>query len=127
MPRRKRVTANEMIRNGGLINFTKAVAYAAQYGTACSEAGRLLTPDEYGEWVGLSRSQAYRQQRAWRACVPDHSVLEVVSEEALTARGFSEDQREEVIARELAGGPAEPAPPPVDGRSLRWERERRGR
>jgi uncharacterized protein YjiS (DUF1127 family) len=104
MPRRKRITANEMIRNGGLMNFRRALRHAARYGTACREAGHLLTLDEYRDWMGLSRSQAFREQQAWRACCGELSVLEVVSTEALESKGFTEDEREETIARELAGG-----------------------
>lgn len=103
MPRRKRITANEMIRSGGLLNFRRAVRHAARYGKACGEAGRLLGVEEYAEWVGLSRSQAFREQAAWRACCGDYSVVEVVSTEALASKGFTEEQREELIARELAG------------------------
>jgi uncharacterized protein YjiS (DUF1127 family) len=103
MARRKRITANEMIRNGGLLNFRRAVRHASRYGRACREAGQLLTLDEYRDWMGLSRSQAFREQAAWRACCGDFSVVEVVSTEALESKGFTEEQREELIARELAG------------------------
>ena len=102
MPRRKRMTASQMILNGGLLNFRHAVRHAARYGSACSAEGRLLTLAEYQEVTGLSRAQAFREQKAWRACCGSLSVLEVVSEEALRDKGFTEDEREEVIARELA-------------------------
>ncbi len=104
LPERVRISTNEMIRNGGLFNFRRAVRFAARYGQACDLAGRLLTIEEYGEFVGLSRSQAFREQASWRACCGKVSVLEVVSAEALRSRGFSEAEREEAIARELAGG-----------------------
>lgn len=100
---RKKLTANEMIRSGGLLNFRRSLRHASRYGQACELAGRLLTIEEYGEFVGLSRSQAFREQAAWRACCGRLSVFEVVSTEALAKRGFSEEQREDVIARELAG------------------------
>lgn len=102
-PRRAKMTAHRMILNGGFLNFRRAVRHAARYGAACSMEGRLLTLDEYWQTTGLSRSQAFREQQAWRACCPGYSVLEVVGEEALRGRGFTEAQREEVIARELAG------------------------
>lgn len=103
-PRRAKLTANEMIRNGGLLNFRRSLRHASRYGQACDLASRLLTIEEYGEFVGLSRSQAFREQAAWRACCGRLSVVEVVSSEALEIRGFTEEQREDVIARELAGG-----------------------
>jgi len=104
MPRRKRLTANEMIRNGGYFNFRRAVKHASRYGSACSVAGRLLTLQEYITVTGLSQAQAYREQQSWRACCGSLSVLEVVSEDALADRGFTDGEREEVIAKELAGG-----------------------
>lgn len=103
MPRRKRMTANQMIRNGGFLNFRRAVRHAARYGAACSKESRLLTLEDYWQITGLSRAQAFREQQAWRACCGDLSVLEVVSTEALQSKGFTEAEREEVIARSLAG------------------------
>jgi hypothetical protein len=103
MPRRKKMTANEMIRNGGMGNFRRAVRHAARYGKACRETGRLLDLQEYIEASGLSQAQAYREQAAWRSCCGELSVLEVVSSDALEAKGFTDAQREDVIARSLAG------------------------
>jgi hypothetical protein len=99
---RKKLTANEMIRRGGLLNFRRALRHASRYGQACDMAGKLLTLDEYRDFVGLSRAQAFREQAAWRACCGSLAVFEVVSTDALSKRGFSEEQREDVIARELA-------------------------
>lgn len=104
MARRARITANEMIRKGGLLNFRRALRHASRYGMACEAAGRLLTLDEYRDVAGLSRSQAFREQAAWRACCGDLSVVEVVSMDALASRGFSEEDREDWIARQLTGG-----------------------
>lgn len=101
---RKRMTANQMILAGGVLNFRRAVRYAARYGTACALEKRLLTLEEYQDVTGISRAQAFKDRAAWRACCGDYSVLEVVSAEALGKRGFTELEREEVIARELAGG-----------------------
>lgn len=99
---RKKMTAHRMILNGGVLNFRRAIRHAARFGAACSMEGRLLTLVEYQDVTGLSRAQAYREQQAWRACCGELSVLEVVSEEALRQKGFTEEEREEVIARELA-------------------------
>jgi hypothetical protein len=104
MVRRKRLTANEMIRAGGFLNFRRALKHASRYGQACDIAGKLLTLPQYQEMVGLSRAQAFREQAAWRACCGSYSVAEVVSTEALTKRGFTEAEREALIAEELAGG-----------------------
>jgi hypothetical protein len=104
MPRRKRMTAAQMLLSGGYLNFRRAVRHAARYGAACSVEGHLLTLDEYWALTGLSRSQAFREQAAWRACCGSLSVLEVVSESALAEKGFTEQEREEVIVRQLAGG-----------------------
>lgn len=107
MARTRKITAYEMILNGGLVNFRRAVRHAARYGTACSalreELGRLPTLQEYWEFEGLSRAQAFREQQAWQRCVgKELSVLDVVSEDALAAKGFSEEQREDAIAAWLA-------------------------
>jgi len=101
---RKKMTAHRMILNGGLLNFRRAVRHAARYGAACSmeRPPRLLTLAEYWQVTGLSRAQAFREQQAWRACCGSLSVVEVVSEEALRKKGFTEEQREDVIARELS-------------------------
>jgi hypothetical protein len=93
-----------MILNGGLVNFRRAIRHAARYGAACSAGPRLLTVKEYIAASGLSQAQAYRELAAWRACCGDLTVLEVVSSDALVAKGFTEEEREEVIGRELAGG-----------------------
>lgn len=103
---RRKMTAHRMILSGGFLNFRRAVRHAARYGSACAVAGRPLTLAEYWDVTGLSRAQAFREQQAWRACCGDLSVLEVVSEKALRSKGFSEAQREEVIARELSSGGA---------------------
>ena len=104
MPRRKKMTVNEMIRNGGLLNFKRSLRYAARFGEACEILGRPPTLSEYREIHGLSRAQGFRDQSAWRKCVPGLSVLEVVSDGALASRGLGEEDREDLIARELAGG-----------------------
>lgn len=101
---RKKMTAHRMILNGGLLDFRRSVRHAARFGAACAMEGRLLSLPEYWEVTGLSRAQAFREQQAWRACCGDLSVLEVVSEKALRQKGFTEAQREEVIARELSNG-----------------------
>jgi len=98
------MTAHQMILNGGFLNFRRSIRHAARYGSACSMAKppRLLTLAEYWEATGLSRAQAFREQQAWRKCCGELSVLEVVSSEALRKKGFTEEQREDVIARELS-------------------------
>jgi hypothetical protein len=96
-------SASEMIRNGGLMNFRRALRHAARYSAQCSKAGRLLTLAEYQSKQGLSRAQAFREQQAWRSCVgADVSVLDLVNEKALMQKGWTEDQREDAIARWLS-------------------------
>jgi hypothetical protein len=102
MVRRKRLTANEMIRAGGFRNFRTALRHAARYGQACELEGKFLTLMEYQEFTGLGRAQVFREQAAWRACCGKVSVGEVVSSEALTRRGLTEADREAFIAEELA-------------------------
>lgn len=104
MARRKKVTLGEMIRTGGWLNTRTALRYASRFGMACEGLGRVPTAEDYAEFHGLSRAQAFRDQKAWRLCVPGYSVLEVVSSDALSARGLSEADREEAIASELADG-----------------------
>jgi hypothetical protein len=104
MPRRRKLTVGQMIEAGGWLNFRRAVRHASRYGRLCREAGRLLDTEEYAAASGLSRAQAYREKQAWRACCGDLTVLEVVSTEALEAKGFTDAEREDVIARSLAAG-----------------------
>lgn len=100
-PRRKKVTLGQMIRAGGWLNTRTALRYASRLGEACEGLGHVPTPEEYADFHSLSRAQAFRDQRAWRKCVPGYSVFEVVSSEALSARGLSEADREGIIAAEL--------------------------
>jgi len=101
--RRKKITANRMILNGGYRNFRAALRYASRVGQFCGAHGYPPTVKQYQDFHGLSQAQAYRDAQAWKRCVPDYSVLEVVSTEALKYRGMSEEDREDVIARDLAG------------------------
>jgi hypothetical protein len=98
--KRVRLTAGGMILRGGYLNFRRAIRHAARYSAACELARprRLLTLAEYQEATGMSRSQCFREQQAWRACCGDVTVLEAVSGAALEAKGWTEDQREEAIA-----------------------------
>lgn len=104
MAQRKKMTASRMILNGGVLNFRRAIRHAARFGAECRAADppRLLTMPEYIEASGMSRAGAYKALTAWKACCGDLSVLDVVSLEALQSSGFTDDEREEVIARELA-------------------------
>ena len=101
-PRKKRLTVAEMIRRGGVINFRGALRYASRYGLAAEGLKHPPSIKEYQEFNGLSQAQAYRDWKAWKACVGEYSVLEVVSDEALHSRGLSESDREDAIARWLA-------------------------
>jgi len=98
------VTPTEMILQGGLRNFRSALRYASRFGEACGALGHPPTVKEYQEFHGLKPAQAYRDRQSWNKCVPGYSVLEVVSTEALEFRGLTELDREDFIARELAGG-----------------------
>lgn len=100
---RKTLTAGEMIANGGLTNFVRAVRFAARYSEACDALGKLCTLEEYQACRGMSRSQAFREQRAWRACAGEGlTVLDVVSESALGHKGWTEEQRTDAIGRWLS-------------------------
>lgn len=101
---RKKITANRMILNGGYRNFRAALRYASRVGQYCGVYGKSPSVKEYQEFHGLSQAQAYRDLQSWKRCVPEYSVLEVVSTKALADRGLSEDDREELIARQLADG-----------------------
>ena len=100
---RKKVTASSMILRGGLMNFRRSLRFASRYGLAVDalhkELGRLPTLAEYQDFMGLSRAQAFREQQAWRACCGDVTVLEAVSGAALEQKGWTEDEREDAIAR----------------------------
>lgn len=98
---RRGPSAAEMIVNGGFLNFNRAVRFAARYGAECRKAGDVLTITEYAKAVGLSREHCYREQQAWRRCVGNVNVMEVISEEALASKGLTEDQRDAAIARYL--------------------------
>jgi len=100
--RRPKVTLGEMIVRGGWRNTRIALRYASRLGAAAEILGHVPTPEEYAEVHGLSRAQAFRDQASWRKCVPGFTVLEVVSDDALRARGLSESDREDLIAKELA-------------------------
>jgi len=104
MPRRKRVTLGQMIVSGGWRETRQALRYVSRYGLACQALGHPPTIEEYRQFHGLSQAQAYRDQQSWRKCVPGFTVLEVVSSEALASRGLTEEEREDLIARELSGG-----------------------
>jgi len=101
-PRKKRVTLGQMIVAGGFHDTRVALRYASRFGLACEILGHAPTIEEYQEVHGLSRAQAYKDWKAWKRCVGGYSVLEVVSTEALEARGLTEADREDAIARELA-------------------------
>jgi hypothetical protein len=95
-----------MIEAGGLINFVRAVRFAARYGAACRDAKKAgeispLTITEYAKRVGMTRDHCYREQRAWRSCCGDVNVLEVIAEEMWTRHVYSLDQVEAAIARQL--------------------------
>lgn len=99
---KKKVTAASMILNGGVRNFRFALRYASRFGTAAEALGHAPSIVEYREFHALSQAQAYRDWKAWKLCVPEFGVLEVVSDEALAARGLSEEDREDQIARWFA-------------------------
>jgi hypothetical protein len=94
-------TRAEMIEAGGFLNFVRAVRFASRYGVECRKAGRILSMVDYAEARGMNKSQAFREQQAWRKCVGNVSVFEVLSEGVLSKHGYTEDQREAAIAREL--------------------------
>jgi len=102
--KRRGPSAQQMIEAGGFWNFVRAIRFASRYGALCKQEGDLLTMREYAAKAGLSNTHAFREQQAWRACVGrELTVLDVLSEEVLAKHGYTETQRQEAIARELAG------------------------
>ena len=98
VPKRKKITAGSMIRRGGMTNFARAIRFAARYGEAVDALGSLCTLQEYRDFRGMSEAQMWRELRAWRACVPDYTILEVLSEMALKKKGLTEEDRIAAIA-----------------------------
>ncbi len=103
MAKGPKVTAATMILAGGFLNFRRSVRYAARYGHACGALGRPPNLEEYRLFHGMSLSQAYREQAAWRACVGDLLIYDLVNKDAWADKGFTEQQREDAVARWLAG------------------------
>lgn len=101
-PRKKKPTLGGMILAGGWHDTRVALRYASRFGLACQDLGHAPSIEEYRSFHGLSRAQAYKDWKAWKRCVGEYSPLEVVSDEALSQRGLSEADREDVIARWLA-------------------------
>lgn len=54
-----------------------AMRFVCEYGRACDVLDRELTIDEYSAHVGVSLSQAYRRQAAFKACFPKQDVFSV--------------------------------------------------
>jgi hypothetical protein len=104
MPRKKRPTLSGMVIAGGWRNARVALRYASRYGLAAEALGHAPSIKEYQSFNGLSQAQAYKDWKAWKACVGDVSVLDAVSDDALRLRGLSEEDREEAVARWFADG-----------------------
>ena len=98
------LSTKSMIERGGLVNFFRAVRYAARYSEVADVLGHLPTLYEYQEARGMSRSQAFREQRAWRACVgrDGPSLVEFLPVEAFAKKGWTESERMDAIARWLS-------------------------
>lgn len=96
------MTLGQMVARGGWRNARVALRYASRFGLATEALGHAPSVQEYQDFHGLSQAQAYRDLQAWKKCVPGFGVLEVVSDEALAARGLKEEDREDAIARWLA-------------------------
>lgn len=102
MTSRRGPSAAQMIEAGGMTNFARAIRFASRYSLACKKAGKgPLTMQEYIKWSGISRAHAYKEQVAWRACVGESNILEVLAHEAVVKAGWTEDQREAAIVRWL--------------------------
>jgi len=54
-----------------------ALRFLVEYGRTCDELGEEVTIDVYADHVGLSRSQGFRRQSAFRKCFPADDVLNV--------------------------------------------------
>lgn len=105
MTERHGPTAAQMIESGGMTNFVRAIRFASRYSAACkkSKLARPLTLKEYMEEAGVSRAHAFKEQVAWRACVGESNILEVLATAAILKAGWTEDQREAAIVRFLDG------------------------
>ena len=69
-----------------------ALRFVVEYGQAVDDNGQDFDKiEEYGEHVGLSRSQAFRRQAAFRAACPGNEVLDVwaLVKPALMASSFA--------------------------------------
>jgi hypothetical protein len=92
-----------MIARGGWLNFIQAVRHVARYSHACDKAGELLSWKQYIAKSGRSMAQVYRDRVAFRACCGEEvDVLDVLATAGLIKKGWTEEQREEAIARTLA-------------------------
>jgi hypothetical protein len=48
----------------------KAVRFVVEYGRTCDELGEGVEIDEYAQHVGVSRTEGFRRQAAFRKCFP---------------------------------------------------------
>ena len=101
-PRRVKPRLGQMVVRGGWRSARLALRYASRYGLACEALGHPPTIKEYQGFHGVSQAQAYKEWKAWKVCVGEVSVLEAVSDEALSLRGLSEADREDALARWFA-------------------------
>jgi hypothetical protein len=51
--------------------------FVVEYGPWAEREGREPLIDEYAEYLGLSRAQAFRRQAAFRECSPNQDVMSV--------------------------------------------------
>jgi hypothetical protein len=52
-----------------------ALRFLVEYGRTCDRIGEEIEIEQFAEEVGVSRSQAFRRQAAFRKCFPKDDVL----------------------------------------------------
>jgi hypothetical protein len=80
-------------RSKSMSTTINAMRFVIEYGRAFDRAGEDLTIDEYAAQEGVSLSQAYRRQAAFRTCSEKQDVLSVwnIVEPLLDASSFKND------------------------------------
>jgi hypothetical protein len=70
-----------------------ALRFLVEYGQAVDDLGDGIKIEDYAEHVGLSRSQAFRRQAAFRTCFPNDDVLTMweIVKPALRKSAFRHD------------------------------------
>jgi len=70
-----------------------ALRFLVEYGRLCDRVGHAVVIEEYAIDVGLSRSQAFRRQAAFRTCFPKDDLQEMwrIVQPILDASNFANE------------------------------------